>query len=607
MSVGDFSDCKEDGKLKVRFFSYDNDNDSIIFSSFISHFRMYGIKKTNFEKLKYSRKISTYVVPYVNDEVIMQMSNFPGVEAISCFTRFTFSSNAVSEGTEALHVVVPEAGKSYPRVVIVDSGISTNNEHLNPWIDGRETFVPFNRQNNYHGDFVGGMLVYGHVTNPNMTNIVDTGVKILDIVVLPGEEFESIREDDLIDALEEALETYSSEYKVWNLSLGSSRLCSGIISDFTASIDELQDTYKVQFVIAAGNYSKMRDTWPKEDIFDDEADRISLPADSLRAITVGSVAHDHDGSTIVKKGELAPYSRRGPGVGLSIKPDVVHFSGNPIKFPVNSINFKGEVVPDYGTSFSVPLVAGILAEYYELYPEELSKTTAKALLIHGSKHPITGKCIDVAQDHYFYGFGLPRRINDILYGNEHEITLIFEGAINNRKSVNWIKVADFPFPPSLVSNKKIRGEILVTLVYEPHLDPKLGSEYSRSNLDVRLRTMVDGKADTITKGSSAGVIPDAEKWEKTQMTRELKWSSIKQLTFLSPVGRKGSGELSLELFPTWRNASDKEVMPFSVAITIRDPKGIAPVYNEVSRALLQSFQSSDINLRYNPTRINYRG
>ncbi|MCP1136293.1 S8 family peptidase [Paenibacillus polysaccharolyticus] len=600
MSSTDMQDCIKDGEFKIRFFQYDNDNDQIVRTQFNQTFKL---NEKEIRPLSYSPELSSYVVPFINIETIHQMAAFPGVESITSFTRFRVTSSTLAESTTFLEIIQPESEKSYPRVAIVDSGIGKENNHITPWVEEREIFVPFNRQDNYHGEFVGGMLVYAHNANPTLKNIVDTGVKILDVVVLPAESQESIREDELIDALETALEKYAETYKVWNLSLGSSRLCSGVISDFTASIDKLQDTYQVNFVIAAGNFVELRQAWPVTS--EDEMDRICLPADSIRAVTVGSIALNHDDTNLVKQGETAPYSRRGPGIGLAIKPDVVHYSGNPRNYPIQSINSNGAIVEDYGTSFSAPLVSAIMAEYYEQYPGQLSKTMAKALLIHGSKHPLTEKCIEHATDHYYYGFGLPSRIHDVLNGNEHEITLVFEGRLNAQQNRNWVQISDFPFPESLKAGEnKIRGEILVTLVYEPHLNPRLGSEYCRGNVDIRLRTLLeDGSYETISKGSSAGEINQVERWEKNQMTKELKWSPAKQLSFISPRGKKGSTDLRLDLFPTWRDITDKQAIPFAIVVTIRDPKKMATVYTDVSRSLLKAFQANDLKLRYTPTRI----
>lgn len=608
MGMDDYKDCEKDGKFKIRFFSYNEETNHEVLKNFLAYFDENGLGGEGLGRLQYSSNLSTYIVPYTNKNIIQQMAAFPGVESISSFTRFKVTNTNLMFDTHVLDVLQPEQNRSYPKVALVDSGIGANNKHMSPWIDATEPYVPSNRQDNYHGEFVGGLLIYGHVANPFLKEIVDTGVKILDVIVLPSEKYESIREDELIYALEDSLEKYAKEYKVWNLSLGSSKLCSGMISEFTASIDELQDQYNVSFVIAAGNYMDLRNEWPIKDIFVNDMDRISLPADSIRAITVGSIAYGNDKSNLVRKGEATPYSRRGPGVGLSIKPDVVHFSGNPSNFPIHSINTKGHVVSDHGTSFSVPLVSAVLAEYYEQYPGVLSKTMAKTLLLHGSRHPVTNKSIATINDHYLYGFGLPHRIYDVLYGSEHEITLLFEGKLNYNQNKNWIEITDFPFPESLEENGKIRGEIYATVVYEPHLNPQRGSEYCRSNLDLRLRTIGENEGyTTITKGSSAGEGSDNALWEKDQMTRELKWSPAKQFVFKAPRGRAGSSKIELQLFPTWRNLSERQEMPFAVAITIRDPKEIAPVYNDVSKALLKSFQSTDVKLRYAPTRISARG
>lgn len=90
------------------------------------------------------------------------------------------------------------------------------------------------------------------------------------------------------------------------------------------------------------------------------------------------------------------------------------------------------------------------------------------------------------------------------------------------------------------------------------------------------------------------------------MTKELKWSPVKQMHFMSPVGTKGTNDIALEVFPIWRDTTDRRPVSFSIVVTISDPKRQVPVYNEISKLLLESFQFSDINLRYTPTRITGR-
>lgn len=607
MSHQEYAHAQEDGRVKVRFFQFqDSSTDDIVINSFIQQFRDYGISKDSISRYA-PAELNTYIVPFAEAHVIESMATFPGVEIISTFMRFTLGSQDSDAVTEALSVMVPDAERAYPKVAVVDSGISS--VHLQPWVEDVVQFVPDSRQNNYHGNFVGGMLVYGPTLNQGLSDAVDSGIKILDVIVIPDPKKDVIRENDLLDALSDALERYATDYKVWNLSLGTNVKCSGLVSDFTYALDKLQDEYNVQFVIAAGNFDELRKVWPNLDPFESEEDRITVPADSLRAITVGAIALRGDESTTVAQSEVVPYSRRGPGVGLSIKPDLVHYSGNPFAFPIKSVDTTGAIVTDYGTSFSAPLVAGLLAEYHLMFPtnhsqrDGLSRVLGRCLLTHSASHPLTGKKVTEAQDHYYYGFGIPRRLSDVLNGNEHEITLVIEGQLNYSEGRNWIEVADFPFPPSLVVSEKVRGQILVTLAYEPHLNPRMGTEYSRSDIQLRLMTEIDGKFDTVTRGSSSGSMTDSLKWEKNQMLKELKWSPVKQLEFYSPRGRKGTGNFKLDLFPQWRDTTDRRPLSFALAITIRDPKKIAPVYSEVSSAVDRSFQATDIVLRTAPTRI----
>ncbi|WP_234118177.1 S8 family peptidase [Clostridium hydrogenum] len=605
-SVGErqLSIAKNDGKIKVRFFNYDDsDIDNKIMASFIKKFSEAGIKRSTISKLNLSGHLNTYLIPYNANTPLQEIAHFPGVEQISVLNRLTSTSNKNFNVQSGVDIIEPKDNVKYPKIALVDSGISKDNKYLEKWVTERVEFVDSDDQDNYHGDFIGGSLVYGGILNPNLQKCIESGVKVLDVVVIPNEKKSILREDELINSLIDALEDYSDKYKIWNLSLNVDEPICGIISDFTAAIDELQSMYDVIFVISSGNYSDMRSEWPIQDIFEDESDRITSPADSVRGITVGAVAIDSNEFTLVDKNVVTPYSRKGPGIGLTIKPDVVHYSGNPDEFPIRSIDKNGNMIKEYGTSFSTPFVSAILAEYFNDYPNNLSNCLAKALLIHGARNPINNKTINSIRDHYYYGFGIPTKLDDFLYGNENEITLIFEGNVNASEGANWIKVTDFPYPDSLCSGNKIRGEVLVTLAYDPHLNPNLGSEYCRSNLDLRLRSEIEGTYQTISKASSTKDTLAEEKWEKTRMTKELKWSPIKQVKFSSPQGRMGSKNIDLEIFPTWRNLSEKQKINFAIVVTIKDPKGEAPVYNEVSKLLLSSFQCEDIVLNNVPNRI----
>ena len=112
---------------------------------------------------------------------------------------------------------------SFPIVAVVDSGVSANVPPLDSWIYARERFVAADEQNTYHGTFVAGLLVWGHVLNSATSEIGAHPCRILDIHVLPNADptygpLGMISEAELLQDLEQSLIRHSNEVRVWNLS-----------------------------------------------------------------------------------------------------------------------------------------------------------------------------------------------------------------------------------------------------------------------------------------------------------------------------------------------------------------------------------------------------
>jgi serine protease AprX len=607
MDAEDYQHAAEDRKIKVRFFNYkDAKSNDLVLSSFKQKFIESGaneLKKLDFV----CTQLNTFEIPYYNKEIIQKIAEFPGIELISNYLRYKPHQVSEQKLNEIVDVIYPEQRKTYPKVALVDTGISRNNTYLNPWVTNRDHYIPETRQDNYHGNFIGGLLIYGHLLNRDIQNIVDSGIAILDVAVIPDKSKDYVNEETLLSALESALEKYSNEYNIWSLSFSSKQICSGIISDFTANLDELQKKYNVKCIICTGNYEPLRETWPAENPLEDDSDRISVPADSVRAITVGSLSLENDISSLFPRTNLAAYSRKGPGIGLMVKPDVVHYGGSTSN-PILSIDENGQALRDMGTSFSTPLVAAIMSEYFHLFPNNIGRTLslplANALLVHGCSNPINEKRINTIYDHFYAGFGLPQRLHNVLYGSEHEITYIFEGSLDYTKSLHWVQIGDFPVPPSFIKNNKFKGEILITLAYEPHLNPRFGTEYCRSNLELRVATLhpETSKYEKLSTGVKSGNAGNSKK-EKFQMLKELKWSTAKQYTIDYSGGKTCTDNIILELSPLWRDPTDKSPMPFAVVVTVRDRDKSIPVYREVSSQILNSFTSLDIIVDEIPTRI----
>ena len=84
--------------------------------------------------------------------------------------------------------------------------------------------------------------------------------------------------------------------------------------------------------------------------------KISFPADADDILTVGAV-------NMEKKN--APFSGVGPTQDGRVKPDVMALGS-----PASLISGRGSIVRDMGTSFSTPLVAGLVACLWQAMPEK---------------------------------------------------------------------------------------------------------------------------------------------------------------------------------------------------------------------------------------------
>lgn len=128
----------------------------------------------------------------------------------------------------------------------------------------------------------------------------------------------------------------------------------------------------IVLVTSAGNSGK--GSWKK----------ITPPADAKDVLTVGAVDEQR---------ELAPFSSIGNTTDGRIKPDIVSFG-----FSTRVVGENGVIKTAHGTSFSTPIISGLVACLREAFP----KLTAKQL-IHVVKESGDRSCFP----DNIYGFGIP--------------------------------------------------------------------------------------------------------------------------------------------------------------------------------------------------------
>ncbi len=543
------------------------------------------------EPISYGEGQRVFRVKAAPRAAVNALANFVGTQ---CLSEFPFYRSLRTEAIPLREAQVddfpaPNPGETYPVVGIVDSGVNPDDPLLNPWMVARETYVPAQYRDYHHGSFVAGLIVNGRRLNHDDARFPGSRAKFVDVVAIPGHGQE-IREDDLLSILEEVIPKYP-QVKIWNLSLGTeSRPCQNdFFSDFGAALDRIQEAHNVRFVIAAGNYrTPPFRGWPAEDLGDD--DRVRPPADSVRGVTVGSIAHVHMPNSRVKAEDPSPFSRRGPGACFLPKPELVHYGGNCDdrgqyqQTGVLSINGTRNLAENVGTSFATPLVSTLLANIHDALGADASHVLSKAILIHSALQ----RAERLHAEHLRYkGFGTPNDLLGALTCDPHTATLIFEpGEV--RPGVDFVK-GDFPIPECLrTGDGKVRGEFIITLVYNPPLDLAFGAEYCRRNVEVSLGTY----NPNARKAGHRKKIPceprDISKmYEKHLVEHGFKWSPVKVYRQDFPRGTEGDHWRVVVSAEDRKGAINFQPTKLALIVTIRDPDRQLSVYDEVVARMAQ--------------------
>ena len=529
---------------------------------------------------------------------------------------------------------LPKEGKKYQIVGILDSGITLNSPLLEWTVEKRHSNYPYNLINPSHGTFVSGILNFGdHLEGNDWTG--NKKFMLYDGAVFPNERLEKISESDLVNNIREAIENsishYGDEVKIWNLSLGSKYESDlNNFSDLAIALDSMQDEFKVLFIKSAGNCKNFLSGNP--------ISRIANGADSVRALTVGSIAHSKREGDLSNENGRSPFSRIGPGPAEIVKPELVHYGGNHTGLDdeessngVTSLSIEGKKVRNIGTSFSTPRITALAASLNEELEGDFDSLLIKALLIHSAKYPQNNELstYDTLNE---IGFGIPEKVDDILYNNEFESTLILRDVMNKGE---FIEILDFPYPESLIDdNGYYYGQISLTLVSSPLLREGQGAEYCQSNIKVAFGTYDEKVSRDISKPTITNPIgklnninvlntdiyskrknPEASGFNREKMLvkyGEKFYPNKKYVVDLSEIKQspkdkymKHPKKWFMKIEGLFRDHIESRAeiegidlaQEFCIIITIKDPRKEKNVYEEVFQQLdLNNFHHTSINL-----------
>ena len=617
-------ECKD--ILKVKLINYqDRDINDKVERQFESKCQVLGL---TYKSINYTKDMNIYKVNY-DEKSFVALQSFDAIASIEDMPKLGLSFDSLSqEDEEPLEIKVPEDGIEYPIVGVLDSGIASNS-FMKPWIE--DCYSPYieSDQDQGHGSEVASIIVYGDELH-DQEIVIKKGVKLYNACVLPKKELrEVLTEVDLVQNIRDAVKN-RPDIKIWNMCIGWQReIDMNKISDFGAALDYLCDEFDIIICTSVGNC--------KNFLANIAVGRMQDSADSVRAISIGSLAHIKNHFDISEVNHPSPFSRKGPGPFNLIKPELTHFGGNAGKDDrgrlkqsgVKVINKDGNIAESIGTSFSTPRICGLLAALHSEI-ENYDPLLLKALLIHSAKYPDIE--IDDESRLNKMGFGMPTSVNEILFNSENEITLIIRDVIERG---SFIEILDFPFPKSMVNGDHYYGEITITLVSSPDLDVNQGEEYCQSNIDVYFGTtddIVERKGKTIrndigkdTKSAKNVLAPELYSKTKKRENKGFRTERILKSyhqNFL-PIKKwvvnleemtDGNKRKFLEIPKLWylkidglfrdhiEKITDQLNNEFCLVITIRDTKNDNKIYEEIEQELdARNFAQNNISLKSNVT------
>lgn len=518
---------------------------------------------------------------------------------------------------------------SYPVVGLLDSGVSLNSLTKHWVTRGKGCQYSDNQLNTEHGTYIATLLIHGDsISDTNDSSI--RGCKIVDVPVVPANGVDGVT---LANNIKKAIEI-NPEVRIWNLSVSlKGEINTDEFSKFAMALDDIQEQHDIIICKSAGNDSAF---YTKS-----EVGNLSIGAESVRSVTVGSLNRSSDSFAYSKEKFPASYSRKGPAPASLVKPDLTHFGGDLFALKPNpstgsdfqeisdtastdGLNFIHKV----GTSFSTPKVAKNLAELDLLTKQKYSPLTLKSLAIHSGKYYET-PALSAEQRLNTLGYGKPDNASTTLFGSSYASTLILEGKLQKGSHID---IMEFPYPDALIKNGYFTGKIKVTLLYDPILMNNQGTEYCQSNLEIKFGTY-DKKINTTDFMSRFNPLkrddpfntllknhfgktkikknPDYST-ERTLINYGQKYHPVKKYAFdLSELKNSFLDELTsdrhwfLFLEGHYRmyaeqDAFQKQInlnIPYSLVITIEDPDQKEPVYTSMMQSLdINNFTHSTVEI-----------
>jgi hypothetical protein len=402
-----------------------------------------------------------------------------------------------------------------PVVAVLDSGVIFPADFESLIVD-HWTATGSKGGNASHGSSVAGNVAFRYISQNIKGNIITPRTRIIDCNILDG----SVSTQNFIKRIQDAVAAYLSIAKIYNLSANSNETIEGDkMSIVSYELDVLQKIKNVQFVVSAGNHDLWKTQKSLEDILDDDDSRIAPPADSLYSITVGAVIGETHPNSLAGKNDIASYSRKGSGFKGLVKPDMCAYAGTltdsgivPQDQYSLSMTSDSMLAPNAGTSLAAPIVAGDLAEIFNITPYA-DPLLAKALLYHTAIPLWDEDNVDDSERAFFhslYGRGLSN-LNEGKYSSSSKVTFLRTGILT-RVTKEHITI----YMPEILAAQSGRNiaKVTITCLSAPPVDLNKGTAYLGAYIRASLHK---GAGDGVNlKGVTPEFKENREKWDICQ-------------------------------------------------------------------------------------------
>lgn len=512
-----------------------------------------------------------FILSKIKKENLMNISKYNFLRTVHPMREINLPELRSSEGLKLPNVSNVKKRDLKVKIGVFDGGANEENEYLKPFLKNYDiASLPEREDMLKHGNAVCGAVLYGEINKYKTEDKLPEPIcNVESFRVLPEKNIYKI-----IDNIEEIV-NIRKDIDIYNISFGPrGPILDDQLNRFTYALDRLALQNKV-FCIAVGNDGKVIEPY----------NRIQAPSDAVNCIGVGAYSEF--------RGNLyrADYSCVGEGrEGGKIKPDLLAFGGDERNlFQAISLDGKNRLLT-CGTSFSSPIVANRIGELTSI-SGEINPFIARTLVIHSAD-----KKIAISEEE---GFGIVKNnVKEIIQCNQNKVTVVYEGAINPKKSIK------LPIPLPDISSQSGTAKFTWTLstltdvsaldsdlytntsieeTFHPNSNVFSFTKRGEKNYSLNIEKEKEKIIELLKKGYKQSKNPKSETGKKTSELRrrklEYKWDTIIRKNINKNISSIKDPFLIISALS--RDKEDNKKVKYVVALTVEMKKYRGNLYSDI--------------------------